>query len=498
MDGSGINCTVSLMRCDDISQIPLFKTDVINSADSISMEPKDTGVSSKTIELKRSARLSKKRTLQDNQVTELVDRLNDSNEREKLSKSLKSKKNKTEMYVTPKNDIKKINNRDSVKSTINTTSELSSMTNVQSSLNTIVDNGEKISVKILPRAFKNKNSSKPLLVTCVKNLTTVKDDYKEDEVRSTHEKSDELVKLTRKRGRPSQKELKFSLQDVGKVNTSSSDDIDQQKTRKWFSDSFEKSHGAYYESEFSTLNENDFTPTPESNRYDDGPLKPKRKQIGTKSSTADVEIVVSDSCTMEDSTEQVKAVPTVATSENNKILSRYCETFDREIALISNRFNVQCDVLRNIIEKESISVLREKYSDTVTMSMVTVSPVVSLTENGKRKSGRNSNCASVKYKIEPARETVAYEKTNLKDTMEEVSKTMPSWTLSIVADPPRYVISQMSIETYGTPIVNKSVVLDRYFRASVYINQRLEYKYCKRYTTAADIVNLIKELDAII
>lgn len=497
MDGSGINCTVSLMRCDDTSQIALFKTEVINSADTISMEPKDTGVSSKTIELKRSARLSKKRTLQDNQVTEFVDRSNDSNEGEKLSKSLKSKRNKTEMYVTPKNDIKKFNNRDSEKSTINTTSELSSITKVQS-LNTIVDNREKIRVKILPRAFKNKNSFKPPMVTCVKNLSTVNDDYIEDEVRSKHKKSDELIKLTRKRGRPSHKEPQFSLRGAGKVNTPSSDDIDQQKTRKWFSDPFEKSHDVYNESEFSTLNVNDYTPTPESNSYDDEPPKPNRKQIGTKSSTANVEIVDNDPCTMENSTEQVKAVPTVETSENNKILSRDCETFDREIALISNRFNVQCDMLRNIIEKESISVLREKYSDTVTMSMVTVSPVVLLTEKGKRKSGRNSNCASVKYKIEPTRETVAYEKTNLKDTMEEVSKTMPSWSLSIVADPPRYVISQMSIETYGTPIANKSVVLDRYFRASVYINQRLEYKYCKRYTTAADIVNLIKELDAII
>jgi len=491
MDGPGINCTVSLMRCDDISQIPLFKTDVINST--ISTEPKDTGVSSKTIELKRSARLSKKRTLQDNQITELVVRLNDSNEGEKLSKSLKSKK----MYVTPKNDIKKINNRDSVKSTTNTTSELSSMMNVQSSLNTTVDKKEKISVKILPRALKNKNSSKPPMVTCVKNLSTVNDDYIEDEIRSKHEKSDELVKLTRKRGRPSQKEPQFSLRDTGKVNTSCSDDIDQQKTRKWFSEPFEKSHDVY-ESELSTLNENDYIQTLESNSYDNGPPKPKRKQIGTKSSTANVEIVENDSCSMEDSTEQVKAVPTVVTSENNTILSRDCETFDREIALISNRFNIPCDTLRNIIEKESISALNKKYSDTVTISMVTVSPVVSLTENEKRKSGRNSNCASVKYKIEPARETVAYEKTNLKDTMEEVSKTMPSWSLSIVADPPRYVISQMSIETYGTPIANKSVVLDRYFRASVFINQRLEYKYCKRYTTAADIVNLIKELDAII
>jgi len=465
------------------------------------MEPKDTGVSNKAIELKRSARLSKKRTLQDNLVTKFSDGLDDSNDGVKLSKILKSKKNKAEIYETRKNDIKKINYRDSVKSTINTSSELSNMMNIQSSPNTTVDNVEKTRVKILPITFKNKNSSKPPMVTCVQNLSKMNNVNTEVGVGSKHEKSNGLDKFIRKRGRPSRKEPQLLLRDAGKVNTSCSDEVDQQKTGKGFVEPLEKSDDVY-ESEFSTLNENDHTWTAESNSCDDESSKPKRKQIGIKSSTANVEIAANDSCTLEDTTElQVKTVPAVMTSENKKVLrdakqpSRDHETFDREITLISNRFNIPCDTLRNIIEKESISVFREKYSDTVTMSMVTVSPVVSMTDKGKR---RNLNGSIVKYKIEPARATVAYGKTNLKDTMEEISKTMPSWSLSIVADPPRYVISHMSIETYGTPIANKSVVLDRYFRASVYINQRLEYKYCKRYTTASEIVDLIKELDALI
>jgi len=81
--------------------------------------------------------------------------------------------------------------------------------------------------------------------------------------------------------------------------------------------------------------------------------------------------------------------------------------------------------------------------------------------------------------------------------MLELSKTMPSWSLSIVTNPPRYVISHMSIGTYGVPIANKCIVLDKMFRASVYINQSLEHKLSKRYTTATEIVNLIKELNSI-
>jgi len=475
------------------------------------MDSNDTVVCSKTTELKRSERLSKKRSLQDNSVIKITDRLDDSNEAGKQSKILKSNKTKSGIYATPKNGNKKCNNRDSVISTINSSSELSNVSNVQPSRIIVVDNGEKMNVKSLPKTIKNKNSSKRPNVARVKNESTVynANTAEEDGLGSKHEKSDDLVKSTRKRGRPSlQKELQFFLRDgADKVNTSCENEVDRQKNGKSFPEPAEISLDIY-ESDSTTINEADRTPTSESNNCDDGPSKPKRKRIGiNKSSTTNVvEIVGNDSClSMDDGTEPVKVVA-AKTSEHDEVLpdadepqpSSDYETFDRQITLVSNRFNVPCHTLRNIIEKESIPVFREKYSDTVTLSMVTVSPVVSMMDKGKRKWGRNSDgAASVGYKIEPIRESVAYEKTNLKDTMEEISKSMPSWSLSIVAEPPRYIISHMSIETYGTPFADKAVVLDRHFRASVYIDQRLEYKYCKRYTTAPEIVNLIKQLDAI-
>jgi len=499
MDSPGKNCSVSLMRCDDLLQISPLNTDVVKSVNIGSLDSNNTGVSIKTTELKRSARLSEKRSLQDNSV------LDDSNEAGKLSKFLKSNKTNLEIYVTPKNGNKKCNNRDSVMSTINASSDLSNVSNVQPSLNIIVDNGEKMHVKSSPKTLKNKNSSKRPNVTRVKNESTVYNaKTTEDGLGSKHEKSDNLVKLTRKRGRPSQKELQLFLRDgTDKVNTSCEDEVDRQKNGKCFPEPAKKLLDVY-ESDSTTLNEADRIPTSESNNSDDGPSKPKRKRIGIKSSTNNVKIIGNDSCLSADGTESVKVFPPKISepdevlSEADEVQPSHGETFDREITLVSNRFNVPCDTLRSIIEKESVPVFREKYSDTVTLSMVTVSPVVSMTNEGKRKWGRNSDgAASVEYNIEPIRASVAYEKTNLKDTMEEISKLMPSWSLSIVADPPRYVISHMSIETYGTPFSDKAVVLDRHFRASVYIGQRLEYKYCKRYTTASEIVNLIKELDAI-
>jgi len=170
-----------------------------------------------------------------------------------------------------------------------------------------------------------------------------------------------------------------------------------------------------------------------------------------------------------------------------------------EIQLLSKRFNIPINSLRKTVVDEPLSVFRKKYSKSVTPSMVTISPIV---KDADSKSGLNLyNCISgnigVEYKLEPIREGAAYETNNLKDLMLELSKTMPSWSLSIVTNPSRYVISQMSIGKYGVPNANKCIVLDRTFRASVYINQSLEHKLCKRYTTATEIVNLIKELNSI-
>jgi len=474
------------MRCDDILKISPLNTDVINSVNIISIDPKDSDAGSKTTELKRSARLSKKRTLKDNSIAEIADRLDDLKEGDKLCNNLKSDKTKSKISVTLKNDRKKYNNRDSVTSSTNASSELSNVSNDQTSLNTVANNGEKIPVKSLPKPLKNKIFSK---LPIVKNVSTVHN------VNTTeHENSVNLMKLTRKRGRPSQKEQQLSLRDAtDKVNTFCKDKIDGQKTGKGFPEANEKSLDVY-ESDSTTLDEADRTSTPDRSNHDHEPSKPKRKRINIKSSTFNAE---NDSCLLVDGMWSVKSV-SATTSEHAEVLLSGDETFDREITLISNRFNVPRDTLRNIIEREVVPVFCEKYLDAVTLSMVTVSPVVSMTNNGKHMSTWDSDgAAGVEYKIEPTRESAAYEKNNLKDAMVEISKAMPSWSLTIVADPPRYVISHMSIETYGTPVADKSVVLDRHFRASVYIDQRLEYKYCQRYTTASEIVNLIKELDTL-
>jgi len=169
---------------------------------------------------------------------------------------------------------------------------------------------------------------------------------------------------------------------------------------------------------------------------------------------------------------------------------------EREINLLSKRFDIPSNYLRKTVVEEPLSVFHEKYSKSVTPSMVEISPI-----DVNSKSGLNVNYGSgnidVEYKLEPIRESAAYEKNNLKDLMLELSKTMPSWSLSIVTNPPRYVISHMSINKYGVPFANKCIVLDRMFRASVYINQSLEHKFCKSYTTATEIDNLIKEINSI-
>ncbi|XP_001948306.1 uncharacterized protein LOC100165114 [Acyrthosiphon pisum] len=172
-------------------------------------------------------------------------------------------------------------------------------------------------------------------------------------------------------------------------------------------------------------------------------------------------------------------------SVKNEVESR----IDHEINLLSKRFDIPSNYLRKTVVDEPLSVFQKKYSKSVTPSMVEISPI-----DVNAKSGLNVN---LEYKLEPIRESAAYEKSNLKDLMLELSKTMPSWSLSIVTNPPRYVISHMSIGTYGVPIANKCIVLDKMFRASVYINQSLEHKLSKRYTTATEIVNLIKELNSI-
>lgn len=167
--------------------------------------------------------------------------------------------------------------------------------------------------------------------------------------------------------------------------------------------------------------------------------------------------------------------------------------FDRDVMLLSKRFGLSRDELAAAIEHDAVSAFRERFSGSVTAAMVVVSPVV--VGSWPREPGTSVD--GVRYAVEPARASAGCGAATLKRLMDELTGIAPSWSLSVVAGPPMYVISHMTVDAYGAPAVDKSVVLDRQFRASVHVDGRLRYEYGRRYGTATEIVNLINELDAI-
>lgn len=169
---------------------------------------------------------------------------------------------------------------------------------------------------------------------------------------------------------------------------------------------------------------------------------------------------------------------------------------EHEIDLLSRRFNIPIACLKKTVLEEPLSVFQKKYSEPATTpSMVTVSPIEKI--ETKSQKNKASGSLDIKYSLEPIRERMAYEKTNLIDLMTELTKTMPSWSLSIVANPSRYLIAHMTVNTHGVPYTDKCIILDKSFRASVYLNQCLKHEYSKQYTTSTEIINLIKVVNAI-
>lgn len=163
-------------------------------------------------------------------------------------------------------------------------------------------------------------------------------------------------------------------------------------------------------------------------------------------------------------------------------------SLERALFCLSERFGVPAETLGRMVAEESVPAFDgECRGGPVAPSAVTVSPVVAV-------DGRPD---VVGYAVEPARESAAYGTDSLKELMDELSRTMPSWCLSVVPDPRRYVIAHVSIGPYGVPVADKSIVLDRHCRASVYVDQCLQFKYGKRYQSAPEIVDLIKELNSI-
>lgn len=169
---------------------------------------------------------------------------------------------------------------------------------------------------------------------------------------------------------------------------------------------------------------------------------------------------------------------------------------EHEIVLLSKRFNIPIACLKKTVIEEPLSVFQKKYPEPANLSMVTVSPIVEKIETKSRKI-KASGSLDFKYSLEPIRENGAYEKTNLHDLMAELRKTMPSWNICMVANPSRYLITHMAVNMYGIPFADKCIILDKYFRASVYLNQCLRHTYTKQYTTPTEIINLIKEVNTL-
>ncbi|XP_050528376.1 probable serine/threonine-protein kinase DDB_G0282963 [Daktulosphaira vitifoliae] len=190
---------------------------------------------------------------------------------------------------------------------------------------------------------------------------------------------------------------------------------------------------------------------------------------------------------------------TIESISNNIIKQNETENLlvEHDVQSIVDRYDIPYDTVKQVVVDDPILIFREQYSKEITPEMITVTPIVLDFKTNINSSSDCVDSIKVDYKVQPFRQRKAYEKDNLKDLMTELTKTMPSWSLSIVSNPARFVISKMSINNYGVPNANKSIVLDRNFRGSVYINQSLDYKYSKQYTTAKEIVDLIIQIDCL-
>lgn len=193
------------------------------------------------------------------------------------------------------------------------------------------------------------------------------------------------------------------------------------------------------------------------------------------------------------------------TSESSKpsVEIKMQSRFEEQLKLIKKRFNFDTKMIEDNVLEQSLAVLHREYSSSITPSMLMISPIIlpkncnsNLNANFVNNSQKSQNSKHL-YTIELLRESKAYEQTNLMDLMAELVKTMPAWNVHIVSNPSKYVITHMAIDEYNVPFANKVIVLDKNFRASVYINGCLDFKYCKPYTTATEIINLIKDLNVL-
>lgn len=467
MDCKSSNLTVSLTQCDYFSY-----NKRANSKNAVEKH--------KTVEVKRSLRLSKKRSGQD----EFERNNNESDEKKKKIKKRKCNETKPEELISNKSFVKKSNNQGSANSKLSKTNTINSdphKTSDEQHCISTADNNKRLSKKSAAKALKNKISVKFSSVKNTSGACNANKNYVSDS-------SEDNIEYYRKRGRPSSSKIK-----EGNI---CNNEVDKQKTKN--PDIIIGKPRNIFKSVLSegldddTMTEDNIKSFEIKNEFDEPNLSVYVKSNESPSEEAAVHLseTVLTTKSEELSDSDVNVVDDPRT---------HLRTFERQIYLLSKRFNISKQTLRNIVVNEPLSVFREKYSKSTTPSMISVAPIVHMINRLASKGDDNheKGNANISYVVEPIRFSEVYDKINLKDCMNELSNTMPSWSFSIVPNPSRFVIYQISITNYGIPAINKSIVLDRYFRASVYVNQCLQFKYCKRYHTAAEIINLIKELNTI-
>lgn len=481
-------------------------TDKINNRSSVFMKSKQKMVNNRITEIKRSERLFRKRSfLNKSVIKDDLDNPNQSNNsnKRKSTKSSCYNETKSKKLSIQSDCAKKLNNNISVPE-ISVKNNLNNRGFSKVSNCTIVDNkATNVFTRNSLKTLKNKTSQKSISATINTPMAHLNVTKNNKMVPHELEENDDSFVFTRKRGRPSKKKVK--LQNLDNVVNTCHDKIDHQKSKN-LSSIIKKLQNANKSMVLKKIGDNvDNNINKKSHQI--------TKKFNEKKLSVNVENETEKSYSMEAicKPEEVESIVSSKTASSVELLSDANDqqlniiddfgTLEHDICLLSKRLMIPSKMVKSMVVDNSLSTFREKYSKSITPSMLTVSPIITddFVNNLKHDEKSSSNGdLDDKYKIEPIRESIAYEKTNLIDLMNELSKTMPSWSLSIVSDPPRYVISQMSIDMYGTPIASKSIVLDKKFRASVYINQCLQYKYCKYYTTVVEIIKLIKVLNNIV
>lgn len=222
--------------------------------------------------------------------------------------------------------------------------------------------------------------------------------------------------------------------------------------------------------------------------------------IGKKESgdnlSGNIKIKTNESCIIENGKGQSEATAVMMPTTPEKmsidaISNANCQphsskTQDLGVSFLSDYYNIPFEVLKEITITNPLSLLNEKYLESISPTMVRVSPISE--DFDKFPLGNLNYYNSERFNKE-------LDSKNLVNCMKEISKIWPSWSLSIVRDPSKYIIYHMKINMYGIPEADKCIVLDMKFNGFVTINMCLKHKYNKQYKTTIELARLINELN---